>query len=200
MKNGRIGYFGGTFDPPHLGHVILAMEAYYQLKLDSLQWVVTPDPPHKKNRSITPLKKRLEMLELVMKKYQEFGISQVDLQRDPPHYAADTVEILKKDAPEGGLVYIIGEDSLRDLPDWKDPERFLANIDELAIAPRPNVDTNLEELDRELPGLMKKIVFISEIMLEISSSTIRDRIIHGAPYQHFLMTEIAEYIKTNQIY
>ena len=61
MKKGRIGYFGGTFDPPHLGHVILAMEAYYQLKLDSLQWVVTPDPPHKKNRSITPLKKRLEM-------------------------------------------------------------------------------------------------------------------------------------------
>ena len=200
MKNGRIGYFGGTFDPPHLGHVILAMEAYYQLKLDSLQWVVTPDPPHKKNRSITPLKKRLEMLALVMKKYQEFGISQVDLQRDPPHYAADTVEILKKDAPEARLVYIIGEDSLRDLPDWKDPERFLAIIDELAIAPRPNVDTNLEELDRELPGLMKKTVFISEIMLEISSSTIRDRIIQGAPFQHFLMTEIAEYIKTNQIY
>ena len=197
MKNGRIGSFGGTFDPPHLGHVILAMEAYYQLKLDSLQWVVTPDPPHKKNRSITPLKKRLEMLALVMKKYQEFGISQVDLQRDPPHYAADTVEILKNEA---GLVYIIGEDSLRDLPDWKDPERFLANIDELAIAPRPNIDTNLEELDRELPGLMNKTVFISEVMLEISSSTIRDRIIQGAPYQHFLMTEIAEYIKTNQIY
>lgn len=200
MKNGRIGYFGGTFDPPHLGHVILAIEAYYQLKLDSLQWVITPDPPHKKNRSITPLNKRLEMLNLVMKKYQEFGISQVDLQRDPPHFAADTVEILKNDSPETGLVYIIGEDSLRDLPDWKEPERFLANIDELAIAPRPNVDTNLEDLDRELPGLMKKTVFISEVMLEISSSTVRDRIIQGAPYQHFLMTEIAEYIETNQIY
>lgn len=196
----RIGYFGGTFDPPHLGHCILALEALFQLKLDTLQWILTPAPPHKKNRSITPLNHRLEMLKHIVDRYPVIEISQVDLRRDPPHYAADTVEILKRDNPTAKIIYIIGEDSLRDMPDWFEPARFLAAIDQLAVAPRPEVNTDLRELDQVLPGIKDKTVFISGVMLEISSSVIRERINQQAPYEHFLPDEVAAYIKNNSVY
>ena len=122
MKKKRVGYFGGTFDPPHLGHIILAAETLYLLELDTFYWIITPDPPHKTDRIITPVKHRLEMLRLVAEKYRKFLISDIDLQRDPPHYAADTVKILKNGNPSAELVYIIGEDSLRDLPEWHEPQ------------------------------------------------------------------------------
>ena len=96
MSKTRMGYFGGTFDPPHLGHIILAAEAKHYLGLDKFRWIITPEPPHKKDRIISPVHYRLEMLKLVIGKLGMFEICEVDLQRDPPHFAADTVEILKK--------------------------------------------------------------------------------------------------------
>ena len=92
MSTGSIGYFGGTFDPPHLGHIILASETRYQLGLDLIRWIITPDPPHKVNKTISPLQHRMEMLKLVVIQDQGFEISEIDLHRPPPHYAADTVE------------------------------------------------------------------------------------------------------------
>ncbi|NQS92373.1 MAG: hypothetical protein HQ574_08180, partial [Chloroflexi bacterium] len=124
----------------------------------------------------------------------------VDLDRDPPHYAADTVEILKRENPTAELIYIIGEDSLRDLADWVEPARFLEAIDQLAVAPRPGVITDLDELDKALPGIKRKTAFISDVMLEISSSMIRERIICGTPYEHFLPKEVSAYINDNSVY
>jgi nicotinate-nucleotide adenylyltransferase len=200
MKPGRVGYFGGTFDPPHLGHIILAAEANFRLGLDEFRWIITPEPPHKRNRIITPVKNRLEMLQLIVSEYEMFAISEVDLKRDPPHYAADTVEILKADDPSSELVYIIGEDSLKDLPEWYDYSRFLAVIDQLAIAPRPQITTDLDQLERVMPGLIDKTVFIPDVMIDISSSLIRDRIREGAPFQHFLPDCVADYIKKHRLY
>ncbi len=200
MKKERVGYFGGTFDPPHLGHFILAAETQYQLDLDAFWWIITPDPPHKKDRIITPVKHRLEMLQLVVEDFGRFFISEVDLKRDPPHYAADTVEILKKDNPSAELVYIIGEDSLKDLPDWHEPSRFINIVDQLAIIPRPQITTDLDQLERFMPGLSGKTVFITDIMLDISSSVIRRRVREGDPYEHFLTESVAEYIRSNGLY
>ena len=200
MSKARVGYFGGTFDPPHLGHIILAAEAKHYLGLDLFRWIITPEPPHKKNRIITPIHYRLEMLELVIEKLETFEICEVDIQRDPPHYAADTVEILKREFPLADLVYIIGEDSLKDLPDWYETKRFLSSIDQLAVAPRPEISTDLEQLDRMIPGILEKIIFIPKVMLEISSSVIRDRVRNGAPFEHFLIDSVADYIKKNQLY
>ena len=200
MKNPRVGYFGGTFDPPHLGHIILAVEAKYYLGLDEFKWIVTPEPPHKKGRSITPVKYRLDMLKQVVADQMMFEISEVDIQRVPPHYAADTVEILKNQQPSAELVYIIGEDSLRDLSDWYETSRFISAIDQLAIAPRPEVSVDLDQLERMLPGLSDKIIFIPDVMIDISSSLIRERVREGAPFEHFLIDSVAEYIKMNQLY
>jgi len=200
MKKERVGYFGGTFDPPHLGHIILARETQFHLGLDAFWWILTPDPPHKKSRILTPVKQRLEMINLIVEEYGKFAICDVDLNRDPPHYAADTVEILKKQNPSMELVYIIGEDSLQDLPEWHDPSRFLDIVDQLAIAPRPRIATTMEELEKMLPGISSKVVFIPNVMLEISSSVIRERVRDGNPYEHFLTVSVSDYIRSNDLY
>jgi len=200
MRKTRIGYFGGTFDPPHLGHIILAAEAKHYLGLDKFRWIITPEPPHKKERIISPVHYRLEMLKLVIGKLGMFEICEIDLQRDPPHFAADTVEILKREDPSSDLVYIIGEDSLRDLPDWYETNRFLTNIDQLAVVPRPEISTDLAQLNQAIPGISEITIFIPNVMLEISSSVIRKRVREGAPFEHFLIDSVADYIKANNLY
>lgn len=196
----RVGYFGGTFDPPHLGHYILAVEALLQLKLDALEWILTPTPPHKTDRQITPVEIRRDMLSRLVAEDPRFIISEVEVLRQAPHYAADTVEIIKQSRPADELVYIIGEDSLRDIPGWHTPERFIAGIDRLAVAPRPGVSTNLADLDRVLPGLGDKVVFLSDVMVEISSSLVRSRIREGKPYAHFLPQAVADYLSEHPTY
>ena len=196
----KIGYFGGTFDPPHLGHIILATEAFYQLGLDSLHWILTPFPPHKNALPIAPVDHRLEMLKMVVDQHPSFEISRVDLDRDPPHYAADTVEILRGEQSSAELIYIIGEDSLEDLPRWYAPEKFLANIDQLIVAPRPLVETDLTELSRFLPGVKEKTNFLSGTMLQISSSFIRNRIRTGGPVKHLLIPEVYLYLEEKNLY
>ena len=201
MKIGkRIGYFGGTFDPPHLGHQILAYEACFQLNLDELAWILTPDPPHKTERKITSVDQRLEMLHLVTDQEPKFFINRVDLDRDAPHYAADTVELIKKQNPADQIVYLIGEDSLRDLPSWKDPDRFLAIIDLLAVAPRPGIKTDLANLEEKLPGLVDKVHLLEGVNLEISSSQIRSRVKMNKPYKHLLPDIISKYLEKNNLY
>jgi nicotinate-nucleotide adenylyltransferase len=196
----KIGYLGGTFDPPHVGHLIIAKEALYQLDLDAVLWLITPDPPHKLTKEITPVPIRLDMLRLMLNKYSEFAVSEVDIQRSAPHYAADSVEILSQEQPNTDLVYIIGADSLQDLPGWYEPDRFLAAIEQLAVAPRPGYEPDLMALDRQISGLKEKIVFLNEVSLEISSRLIRNRIKQGAGYSHFLTEEVAAYIDQNQLY
>ena len=196
----KIGFFGGTFDPPHLGHMILAVEAFYQLKLDSLHWILTPYPPHKDNLPITPVETRLELLGLVVNESPDFEISQIDLNRDPPHFAADTMEMLRVEYSSSHLVYLIGEDSLRDLPGWVDPGRFLLNIDQLAVAPRPQIDTDLQELEKSIPGLMEKTVFLSGTMLQVSSTFIRERIRKNGPFRHLLSPAVSDFINKKQLY
>ncbi len=201
MKAGRrIGYFGGTFDPPHLGHLILAVEAHRQLELNIVHWILTPDPPHKTNHQVSPVESRLEMLQLILDNRPEFQINLIDINRDPPHYAADTVELLKTKNPADELVYLIGEDSLQDLPGWHAPDRFIAAVDILAIAPRPGISTDLEEMERLLPGLARKTTFLKNVRIEIASSLIKSRIKNSEPYDHFLPEAIAEYLNFHHLY
>ena len=200
MSKIRVGYFGGTFDPPHLGHAILAAEATHHLELDKFRWIITPEPPHKREQTITPVEYRLEMLKLVVGNEEGVEISDVDIRREPPHFAADTVQILKKENPSEYLVYIIGEDSLMDLPDWYQPNRFLSSLDLLAVAPRPGVHTDLDRLEKAMPGVTEKIKSIPNVMVEISSSVIRERVRNKAPFEHYLIDSVAAYIKENQLY
>src|SRR4030042_4938152 len=101
----RLGIFGGTFDPPHVGHLILADEARVQLGLERVLWVLTPNPPHKMDQAITPLVDRLDMLRAALGDALHFELSRVDIDRPPPHYAVDTVRLLRRHHPDDTLVY-----------------------------------------------------------------------------------------------
>ncbi len=123
MSRTKIGLFGGTFDPPHIGHLILASEAVHQLGLSRLLWMLAPDPPHKLEQPITPLPHRLEMLKRAIDGNASFEISHLEIERPGPHYTIDTVRLLSRLEPHADIVLLLGGDSLRDLPTWRLPIR-----------------------------------------------------------------------------
>ena len=196
----RIGIFGGTFDPPHVGHQILADEAVAQLNLDRLLWVLTPDPPHKQGQMITGLDCRLEMVKAATANNSAFELSCVDIDRHGPHYAVDTVQIIKKQFPSAELFYIIGGDSLHDLPSWYHPQQLLAEVDGLAVMHRPGDQIDLRLLEEKLPGIGAKIRYIDAPLLEISSRQIRERISHGEGYRYYLPPAVLNIIQRENLY
>lgn len=180
----RLGVFGGTFDPPHIGHLILAAEALHQLQLTKVLWVLTAVPPHKRGQEITPLEKRLAMLSAAIADEPRFVFSRVDIDRPAPHYAVDTVRSLRQAHPEAEIVYLMGGDSLHDLPTWHTPQAFVAACDLLGVVRRPGSDVSLNGV--VLPGLKEKVRFVDAPLLEIASRDIRARVAQGRPFRYFL--------------
>lgn len=196
----HIGIFGGTFDPPHIGHLILAAEAYAQLSLERLLWVLTPDPPHKQGQHITNIDTRLTLLQAALEDNPAFEISTVDIERPGPHFALDTVKILRRNFPSKKLVYLMGGDSLRDLPSWYCHHDLINEIAVLGVMRRPGDEIDLESLEMNLPGLHNKVHFIEAPLLTIAASDIRQRIIEGRPYRYYLQPSVYKIIKQCRLY
>ena len=200
MSREQIGLFGGTFDPPHLGHLILASEAYSQLDLNRLLWVLTPDPPHKQDQSITPIAHRLAMVKLAIQDNPTFELSRIELDRPGPHYTLDTIELIAEQYPHADITPIIGGDSLRDLPKWNRPRELLQACHWVGVMHRPGEQENLEALEKELPGISSKVHYVDAPLLEIESREIRSRIMDGKPFQYYLRPAVYEYIKEHHLY
>lgn len=196
----RRGYLGGSFDPPHLGHLILSMNAIEELNLDVMAWILTPVPPHKPDQNLTPVEIRTAMVEAALADNPEIALSRIDIDRPPPHFAADTMEMLRRKYPEDNLIYVIGEDSLRDLPDWHAPERFLDHLDGLGVMCRPDVEADLKELEEHLPGLSGKVEYLDGQLIEISSSLIRKRICGGRRYRYLVTDPVRRLIELHGLY
>lgn len=196
----RLGVFGGTFDPPHIGHLILAAEALQQMKLDRILWLLTPNPPHKTRREITELDHRKTMLELALAGEPRFELSNLDIDRPPPHYAADTMKLLRTRSPGIHWVYLMGGDSLSDLPTWMRPLEFVKACDEIGVMLRPGRPVELENLEKNLPGITQKVRFIQAPVLEISSSILREKIAAKGAYRYYLPAPVYSYIEINQLY
>ena len=196
----RIGIFGGTFDPPHIGHLILAGEAAYQLKLSRLLWVLTPDPPHKLGRAISPAGQRLDLVNAEIDGEPAFELSRVDLDRRGPHYAVDTLQLLSAAYPGDELVYLMGGDSLRDLPGWYQPQTLVDTCALLGVMRRPGDHIDLAALEQALPGVTAKVAFIDTPLVEISSAEIRRRMAAGLPYRYFLTEQVYQVIQAHHYY
>jgi nicotinate-nucleotide adenylyltransferase len=197
----RIGIFGGTFDPPHLGHLILAAEAKHSLALDQLLFVLTPDPPHKQDREITPSADRLAMLEAALADNPAFTLSRVEIDRPGPHYAVDTVRLIREEFPDEVLVYLMGGDSLSELPvNWHAPSEFVAACDELGVMRRPNDAVDLEALEERLPGIRAKVKLVDAPLLDIASRQIRRRAREGRPYRYYVPEMVCKVIRERGIY
>jgi nicotinate-nucleotide adenylyltransferase len=200
MSSDRIGLFGGTFDPPHLGHLILASEAQSQLELDRLLWILTPEPPHKQGQRITPIEHRLTMVNLAIEDNPAFELSRVELDRPGPHYTVDTIKIVSEQNPGADIVPIIGGDSLHDLPKWHEPQKILYACHWIGVMRRPNDKSNLDELERELPGIRSKIHYVDAPLLEIASHEIRSRIAMGKSVRYYLPPAVNNYIEQHHLY
>jgi nicotinate-nucleotide adenylyltransferase len=196
----KLGIFGGTFDPPHTGHLVLAAEARFQLGLDRVLWVLTPDPPHKPRRRITPLESRLDLLLAAIAGNAGFELSRVDIDRPPPHFAVDTVRLLRQQHPGSELAYLMGGDSLHDLPGWHRPQEFLDAIDHLGVMRRPGDRLDLCALENRLPGLECKARLLNAPLLEISATEIRRRAARGEPFRYFLPPQVYELILERGLY
>ena len=196
----RIGIFGGTFDPPHLGHLILASEARSRLQLTRILWVLTSIPPHKTDQPISPLEDRLAMLKLALKDEPGFELSTVDMDRPGPQYTLDTIKLLTKQYPHSDLIPLIGGDSLRDLPDWHEPVKLVAACQQIGVMRRPGDLIDLSGLEKKIPGLTAKVRFVDAPLLEIASHEIRKRVSDGSPFRYYLLPSVYEYIVRHKLY
>lgn len=196
----RLGIFGGTFDPPHTGHLILADEARVQLDLARVLWVLTPYPPHKTGQAITPLVDRLDMLQAALSATPNFEISRVDIDRPPPHYAVDTLHLLRERYPQDTLVYLIGGDTLVDLPTWYSPQAFVLACDEIGVMRRYGESPDLEALEQALPGLGGRLRWVQAPLIEIASSQIREAVATGGAYRYELPPDVYQIICQRGLY
>lgn len=195
-----IGVLGGTFDPPHIGHRILADEGRAALGLDQVYWVLTPFPPHKRSQPVTALKYRLEMLQEAIKGNPDFYLSNADIDRPQPHFSLGTMEWLSEHNPDTRFIYLMGSDSFRNLPTWYQPRRFLEACAGLGVMLRESAQINFEELEREIPGIEAKTHFYNAPMISVSGFDIRRRVRTGEPYRYLVPAGVSEIIEKYQLY
>ncbi len=195
-----IGVFGGTFDPPHLGHLILADEGAAQFGLSRLLWVVTAAPPHKPEWPISEAQARVEMVERAIEGNGTFELSRADLDRPRPHYAVGTLEWLRQHGEDDSIAYLMGSDSLIDLPTWHRPKRFVSECDRIGVLRRPGARVDWDELETELPGLRERVRFFEAPFVGISGREIRSRVEQGRPYRYLVLPRVAEVIQARGLY
>jgi nicotinate-nucleotide adenylyltransferase len=195
----RIGVLGGTFDPVHNGHLHIADALRTALDLDGVLWVPAGRPPHKSDQIVSSDKDRLAMLDLALAGSAIDEISTIDINRSGPSYTADTLEILAERFPTARLFFLMGEDSLRDLSTWHHPERIL-RVAELAVAGRPGVDTDLQSLEFQVPGVRKRVHVVPTEEMAISSSDIRRRVRENQSIRGLVPASVEAYIQNHGLY
>lgn len=200
MSRTRIGVFGGTFDPPHIGHLILACEACEALSFETLLWILTPVPPHKLNQTITSLEHRLEMLRLAIANEESFEVSRVEIDRPGPHYTVETMQLLTEQYPSANLILLIGGDSLRDLPTWHQPAELVTACHEIGVIRRPDDAVDLSAWEQQVPGMGTKVRFVDAPLLDISSRAIRRRAREKLKFRYYLTPPVYEYIIKHNLY
>jgi nicotinate-nucleotide adenylyltransferase len=196
----RIGIFGGTFDPIHVGHLILAEEAWFQLQLDRVYLVPAGDPPHKRERRLAPVKHRLRMAQLATADSEYIHVSRVDADRPGPHYTSDMVRIVRERVgPQVELFFLMGTDSLQDLPNWHEA-RWLVDNCKLVALQRHDIVLNWDYLNRELPGIQDRVIILDMPELEIASHIIQHRVKTGQPIRYQVPRLVERYIREHYLY
>jgi nicotinate-nucleotide adenylyltransferase len=195
----RIGVLGGTFDPVHNGHLYIANALRAALDLERVVWVPAGRPPHKTGQIVSNDLDRLAMLNLALADSATDEISTIDIDRSGPSYTADTLEMLAERFAPAQLFFLMGEDSLRDLPTWHDPERLL-RVAELVVAARPGVDADLESVARQVPAARRRVHLVPTEEIPISSSEIRQRVRENRSIHGLVPAAVEAYIRGRGLY
>ncbi len=196
----RIGILGGTFDPIHIGHLILAEEAWFQLQLDRVYLAPAGDPPHKAGRQLAPVRDRLCMAELATADSDHVIISRVDADRPGPHYTSDMVRLVQAEAgPNTEIYFLMGMDSLRDLPTWHEAAWLVEHARLVALS-RHDVELDWDALEAALPGVRGRVIILDMPELEIASHVIQQRVRNGQPIRHMVPRAVEAYIQKHNLY
>ncbi|HEY3968812.1 MAG TPA: nicotinate-nucleotide adenylyltransferase [Planctomycetaceae bacterium] len=198
----RLGIFGGTFDPVHYGHLLLAEQCREQCRLDQVWFIPAGIPPHKVSRTIAPARARAEMLELAIAGHESFRVDRREIDRTSPCFTVDTLREIHTEDPARELYFLMGGDSLLDFPTWRDP-RGIVELAQLAVVNRhAEIVPSVMEPFRHLLGteLMARIHPVTIPGVDISSSDIRLRV-HDRRSVRFMMPRAVEcYIEQHNLY
>ncbi len=187
------GLFGGTFDPPHVGHLMMAEVARESLNLDVVDFIPTNIPPHKLGQNVQPASLRVKMLETALMKFPFFRVSTIELDRKGISYTIDTVRDIFRESPEDELFWLVGADMLKDLPHWKEVDELLSLVTVVA-APRPGIriKETAERLHQQYGHA--RIIPLTMPELDISSTWLRERMKNGLRVDPLLPVGVAEVI------
>ena len=197
----NIGVMGGTFDPIHLGHHLIAEEARNRMNLAEILFVPAGLPWLKTDRTILAAEHRVEMVRLAIADKPYFRLSTVDVERAGSSYTVDTMADLQGQiGAEDELFLILGWDSLAELPEWQEPSRLITMC-RLLVVPRPGYSRpKLKSLEASIPGISKRVMFMEKPKIDISASNIRDRLAKGLSVHHLVPEPVNEYIKEHRLY
>jgi nicotinate-nucleotide adenylyltransferase len=196
----RLGVFGGTFDPPHYGHLALAETARVQLELDTVLFVPAGSPPHKPDAAITSPEDRVALVRAAIADNAAFAISCVDVDRPGPHYTVDMVARLREEHPEvESWHFLMGEDSLHDLPTWHEPARLLQQVT-LAVMPRMGRRADIPTLEQSFPELGERLVWLDVPPVHLSATEMRHRVRSGLPLRYLVPPAVEALIHERSLY
>jgi nicotinate-nucleotide adenylyltransferase len=195
----RVGILGGTFNPPHLGHLIAAQEAYRELDLDQVMLIPAGIPPHKPVDDEPGPEHRLELCRLAVGGDERFAVSDLELRRDGPSFTVDTLKLLRTQSPSNDLFLILGGDIAAGLPKWHEPERVL-ELATVAIAKRRGTaKAAVQDALAQLEG-GERARFFEMPRIGISSTMVRRRVRAGQPIRYFVPDGVMHYIETHGLY
>ena len=195
----NIGILGGTFDPIHIGHLVVAEEARMKLELSEVVFVPAGQPWLKQDRHITPALHRVEMVRRAIADNPYFKLSTLEVDRLGPSYTVDTLTSLQDQlSSESSLFFILGRDTLAELPLWKEPQKVV-QLCRLVVPPRLG-SRDLRHLEETIPGLLERVIQLDMPVIGISSSEIRRRIAQGLSIRYLVPPAVEEYITERKIY
>jgi nicotinate-nucleotide adenylyltransferase len=194
----RVGILGGTFNPPHLGHLVCAQEAHAQLDLDVVTWIPTNVPPHKAAPQNPGGRVRLALCQAAVAGDDRFEVSELELEREGPSYSVDTLRLLSDQAPEDELIFIAGGDMARSLPSWREPEQVLS-LATFAVAERAGAGRR--DIADQLQALAgAQVEFFDMPRIDVSSSDVRRRVAQGRPIRYLVPDAVADEIERRGLY
>ena len=197
----NIGVMGGTFDPVHNGHIIVAEEARARLNLSEVIFVPAGQPWKKADRDISSAEHRLQMAHLATADKPYIKLSTLDIERAGPSYTIDTITELRAQLDSSDeLFFILGWDSLVELPKWREAPR-LVTLSYLVAAPRPGYPRpELKALEAKIPGISERVMLMDEPEIDISATNIRERVARGLSVHHLVPEPVNEYIRQHKLY
>lgn len=199
----RIGVFGGSFDPVHFGHLILAEQCREQARLDEVWFIPAARPPHKYKHPPSAFAHRSHMLHLALNGHSGYRVDHLEAERSGPSYTADTLDELHRRHPDQEWYLLMGSDSLPDLPQWHEPQRIVARAG-IVVMERPGwpvvTSEELEELLRLTPGTDLRLHKVDVPLIDLASRDIRRRTRHGRSIRFMVPDLVEGYIREQQLY